>query len=122
MRFRFLLPALPALMLGLAGEAHAHSKLKSSVPANGATVSEKFKEARLDFIEPVEAAMSHFELVTSDGKPVLRAEGVKACKAKTCRFAVELLKPGAYRIDYRILSTDGHVVEGKIRFTVKAGQ
>jgi len=122
MRFRFLLAALPALMLGLAGEAHAHSKLKSSVPANGATVSEKFKEARLDFIEPVEAAMSHFELVTSEGKLVLRAEGAKACKAKICRFAVEPLEPGAYRIDYHIFSADGHVVEGKIRFTVKAGQ
>ena len=51
-----------------------------------------------------------------------RVEGEQACKAKTCRFAVEPLKAGTYHIDYHILSADGHVVEGKIRFTVKADQ
>jgi len=122
MRFHFLAAALLASTMGLGGEALAHSKLKVSVPANGATVRSDFKEARLDFLEPIEAALSHFDLVDANGKRLMRAEGAQACTGKICKFAVEPLKPGAYRIDYHILSADGHVVEGKIPFTVKAAQ
>ena len=120
MRFSLLLPLCAALTITTAGEAWAHSKLKSSVPANNATVPGNFHEARLDFLEPVEAAMSYFTVIGADEATLLRVEGAQACKAKSCRFAVEQLKAGKYRIDYHILSADGHVVEGKIRFTVKA--
>ena len=119
MRCLVLLAFVAALAVP-AGQAFAHSKLKSSVPANGANVPGNFKEARLDFLEPIEAALSHFELVDEAGKVVVRAEGATACEPKSCKFAVDLLAPGAYRIDYHILSGDGHVIEGKIRFTVKA--
>lgn len=122
MRVRLLLSLCIVLTVSTAGEALAHSKLKSSIPANNSTVAGNLKEARLDFLEPIEAAMSRFTLVGADDAILLRVEGAQACKAKTCRFAVEPLKPGTYRIDYHILSADGHVVEGKIRFTVKAGQ
>ena len=60
MRGFLLLPLCLALAIATAGEALAHSKLKSSIPANNATVAGNFKEARLDFIEPIEAAMSTF--------------------------------------------------------------
>jgi len=122
MRFHFLAAALLASTTGFGGEALAHSKLKASIPANGSAVPGDFKEARLDFLEPIEAALSHFDLVDADGKRLMRAEGGTACTGKICKFAVAPLKPGAYRIDYHILSADGHVVEGKIRFTVKAAQ
>ena len=78
-----------------ASQAFAHSKLKSSVPANGASVPGNFKEARLDFLEPIEAALSHFELVDEAGKVVVRAEGATACEPKSCKFAVEVLPPEA---------------------------
>lgn len=122
MHFQLLLTVGLALALSTAGEAQAHSKLKSSVPANNATVPGNFKEARLDFLEPIEAAMSYFTVTGADDVALLRVEGAKACEAKICRFAVGPLKEGKYRIDYHILSADGHVVEGKIRFTVKADQ
>jgi methionine-rich copper-binding protein CopC len=122
MRFHLLLPLCLALAITSAGEALAHSKLKSSIPANNSTVAHSFKEARLDFLEPIEAAMSYFTVIGADETTLLRVEGAQACEAKSCRFAVEPLKAGKYRIDYHILSTDGHVVEGKIRFTVKADQ
>jgi len=122
MRVRLLLPLCVAVTAILAGEALAHSKLKASIPANNSTVAGNLKEARLDFLEPIEAAMSYFTLVDADEAALMRVEGAEVCAAKTCRFAVEPLKPGKYRIDYHILSADGHVVEGKIRFTVKADQ
>lgn len=122
MRVRLLFAFCVALTATTAGQALAHSKLKSSIPANNSTVAGGFKEARFDFLEPIEPAMSYFTLVDAYEAPVLRAEGARSCEAKTCRFAVEPLEPGKYRIDYHILSADGHVVEGKIRFTVKAAQ
>ena len=79
-------------------------------------------EFRLDFLEPIEAALSYFTLIGADEAVVLRADGAQSCTGKICRFAVEPLKAGKYRIDYHILSADGHVVEGKIGFTVKADQ
>ncbi|MFO0994218.1 MAG: copper resistance protein CopC [Hyphomicrobiales bacterium] len=100
----------------------AHSKLRSSVPANNSTVAGNFGEARLDFLEPIEAALSYFTLVGTDEAKLLRVEGADACEPKTCKFAVESLKAGTYRIDYHVLSADGHVVEGKIHFRVKADQ
>jgi len=115
-----ILLAFAAALAVPAGQAFAHSKLKSSVPANGATVPGNFKEVRLDFLEPIEAALSHFELVDEAGKVLVKADGVTVCEPKSCKFAVDLLAPGVYRVDYHILSGDGHVVEGKIRFTVKA--
>lgn len=120
MRFLLLFPLGFTLAIATAGEGFAHSKLKSSIPANNSTVAGGFKEARLDFLEPIEGAMSYFTVIAADETAILRIEGAQACEAKTCRFAVEPLKPGKYRIDYHILSGDGHVVEGKIRFTVKA--
>jgi methionine-rich copper-binding protein CopC len=120
MRFHLLLSLCAALTTTTAGAALAHSKLKSSIPANNSTVAGGFKEARLDFLEPIEAAMSYFAVIASDETAILRVERAQACEAKSCRFSVEPLKAGTYRIDYHILSADGHVVEGKIRFTVKA--
>lgn len=122
MRFQLLVPLCLTLVITTAGEAWAHSKLRSSVPANNSTVAGTFGEARLDFLEPVEAAMSYFTLIGADEAKLLRADGADACDAKTCKFAVAPLKAGTYRIDYHVLSPDGHVVEGKIRFTVKADQ
>lgn len=122
MRFRLFLSLCAALAIATAGEALAHSKLKSSIPANNSTVAGSFKEARLNFLEPIEGAMSYFTIAGADDAVVLRVEGTQACAEKSCRFAVEPLKPGKYHIDYHILSADGHVVEGKIRFTVKADQ
>ncbi len=66
--------------------------------------------------------MSYFTLFGADEATVLRVEGVQACAAKTCRFAIGPMQAGKYHIDYHILSADGHVVEGNIRFTVKADQ
>jgi len=122
MRFHLFPPVFTVLAMLTAGEALAHSKLKSSIPANNATVTGSFGEARLDFIEPIEAAMSYLTVIGADEATVLRVEGADACKDKTCKFAIEPLKEGKYRIDYHVLSADGHVVEGKIRFTVKAAQ
>ena len=122
MRFNLLPSVFIGLAMLTAGEALAHSKLKSSVPANNATVPGDFKEARLDFLEPIEAAMSYFTVSGADEAVLARVEGAEACEDKTCKFSVEPLKAGKYRIDYHILSADGHVVEGKIGFTVKAAQ
>jgi len=122
MHFHLFPPVFVVLMMLTAGEALAHSKLKSSIPANNAAVPGDFKEARLDFLEPIEAAMSYFTVIGDDEAVPKRIEGADACKDKTCKFAVEPLKAGKYRIDYHVLSADGHVVEGKINFTVKAAQ
>jgi methionine-rich copper-binding protein CopC len=122
MRVPLLLSLCIASAFMATGTALAHSKLKSSVPANNSTVAGHFKEVRLDFLEPIEAALSYFTLIGADEAVVLRADGAQSCTGKICRFAVEPLKAGKYRIDYHILSADGHVVEGKIGFTVKADQ
>ncbi len=41
----------------------------------------------------------------------------------TARFALEApeLVPGAYRVEWRALSQDTHVVDGEFAFTITAG-
>jgi methionine-rich copper-binding protein CopC len=110
------LALLVTLVLGtaFASPALAHDALKSSNPAKGAKV-ESVKEVRLTF-----SATTRFPnvilrtadgAVHQDGKPVVDGP-VVIQKVK------DDLPPGEYVIAYRVVSSDGHPIEGEIPFTL----
>lgn len=107
------------LVAGWARTVAAHARLERSFPADGAVLEEPPDRVELVFSEPVEAAVSKVTLERVGGEPVeledLESEG------NTLRAAVTgKLEPGEYVLNYRVLSADGHPVEGKVSFQVAA--
>ncbi|HEY8393815.1 MAG TPA: copper resistance protein CopC [Thermaerobacter sp.] len=107
------------LVVAWARPVAAHASLERSFPADGAVLEEPPDRVELVFSEPVEAAVSKVTLERAGGEPVelgeLQSEGT------TLRADVAgELEPGEYVLNYRVLSADGHPVEGKVSFQVAA--
>ncbi|WP_084962355.1 copper resistance CopC family protein [Thermoactinospora rubra] len=108
-----LLAAL--VVLGTAAPALAHDALKDSDPKKGSTVG-PVEEVSLEFTARVrmpyvfvrDAAGGRFE----QGEP--RVDG----KVVTQELK-GALPDGKYTVAYRVISSDGHPIEGEIPFTVK---
>ena len=101
--------------LGLSLPAHAHSKSETTVPANGATVQAvDVIEMRFDGPMRVTAVK-----LTRDGEAVDldRKTGMEPVQTFRAMPAAEL-SPGAYKVEWRGLSKDGHVMQGSFGFTV----
>ncbi|MFF4191905.1 copper resistance protein CopC [Nonomuraea sp. NPDC001831] len=115
------LAALTAILaalfvLGTAAPALAHDSLKSSDPAKGAEV-EALDEVRLEFTAKVRMP---FVIVRGAGEAVFQ-EGKPEVDGAVVRQAVKGPLPGGkYTLAYRVVSSDGHPIEGEIPFTVKA--
>ncbi|MFF0306126.1 copper resistance protein CopC [Streptosporangium sp. NPDC004379] len=112
-----VLALLAALVLGtaFASPALAHDALKSSSPAKNAEV-ESLDEVKLTFTAsvrfPAVVVRGPDDAAHQDGKPV--AEGPTV----TQKVKADL-PPGRYVIAYRVVSSDGHPIEGEIPFTLK---
>jgi methionine-rich copper-binding protein CopC len=107
-----------ALVVAAASGAGAHSLLLESVPPAGATLTAPPRELMLRFNNRIERTLSRIRLVDdrgSDQPLVLTADGGSADRLTA---AVPPLAPGRWRVEWRVLSTDGHVVSGRFDFTL----
>jgi len=115
-RRRSVLLAL-ALTLAAAAAVHAHSLLLSSVPAANAVLTTSPPSVTLRFNNRIEKRLSRVRLVDEHGTtataPTTRAEGESA---ETLVAAVPPLAAGAWRVEWQVFSTDGHVVSGSYQF------
>jgi len=116
----FVAVGLAALALGPAA-ALAHAVLVKSVPAQRATLAESPPRVELWFNERLEPAYSKASVTTEAGVQVdLRDVAVSAEDPRRLSLSLPALVPGRYTVSFRVLSVDGHVVESKLTFTVKA--
>ena len=94
----------------------AHSLLLASVPAADAVVSAP-PAVTLRFNNRIEKKLSQIRLVGGRGDAQmlpLRPAGA----VDTLEAPLPSLGAGRYRIEWRVLSTDGHVVRGAFAFSV----
>ena len=99
----------------LSSPAFAHTKLKSAVPADGSTVATAPAAFTLAFSEPVRlTALS----VQKDGGAEQKITGLPTAAAAEARIPAPKLENGRYTLSYRLVGADGHVINGKISFTV----
>ena len=104
------------LTLALATAAQAHSLLLASVPAAGTAVHDP-RAVTLRFNNRIEKKLCQIRLVSPRGEA--QALGVRTDGALDGLEApLPPLAAGRYRIDWRVLSTDGHVVSGTFAFSV----
>lgn len=108
--------ALAMVLVGVGG-AQAHSRLESSTPSNGASVATSPASVTLVFNEPIQEAFAVLNVVGPDGN--YWQQGDPTVSGKQISVPLRTLGPtGAYEINYRITSADGHPVDGKRTFTL----
>ncbi|SMX93579.1 MULTISPECIES: copper resistance protein CopC [unclassified Brevibacterium] len=118
----------PALRLGFAAllvaalsvfafaPASAHDQLVSSNPEDGSTVDQQPEWIEMTFSGEVQEVGSEVKVVI-DGKNV--SAGELAVDGKKLTVALpDNLKPGDYKVTWRVVSQDGHPISGDFDFTI----
>jgi copper resistance protein C len=98
--------------------ALAHSFLVEATPSSKDHVAAAPKTIKLRFGGGVEPKYSKLTVEGADGKVL--GEGSIGVPDKPRELSMDApdLAPGKYVVRYRVLSVDGHVVEGNYEFTV----
>ena len=111
------------LCLLLPRESLAHASLLKSVPARRAVLFKSPSKAQLWFSEKLEARFSSVMVIDSEGRRVdLDNVAVVPNDAKQLSVGIGALPAGQYRIKFRVLSVDGHMVEDEFPFTVRGSR
>lgn len=115
------LAALALALLALAPVgASAHAVLVKSTPARRAVVAVSPPRVELTFNERLEPAYSTLSVWSAanarvdDGKVALGPDD-----PRRLTLALPTLAPGSYTVRFRVLSVDGHIVEGRVPFEVR---
>lgn len=112
----FCLVTVGALLL-VGAPAWAHAELESSSPPENASLASAPAEVTLTFSEAVAANLAS---VTVSGPGGTRYEaGLATGAGPTLTVPLRPLGPaGAYQIDYRVTSEDGHPISGSVPFSL----
>lgn len=113
-RIAILLASLFLTLLGLS-PVHAHAELLSMSPQPGSTVTETLQEISLTFGEDVQAMGSTVVVLDSAGSEV--QSGMTITGPQVSVTLGDLSTVGEYTVNYRINSSDGHIIEGSQAFT-----
>jgi methionine-rich copper-binding protein CopC len=110
-----------ALVMLAPAPASAHAMLHSSDPADGATLITSPRALHLMFTE--DCRVTAMRLLDGAGKEhQVRREGGRAAASHATATVASSLPPGAYRLEWRAIGDDGHVMSGAVRFAVNAAQ
>ena len=100
----------------------AHAIVLESVPAPGAVLARAPERVILRFNSKIEKRLTRVTLANSDGvsRLVSIASDGPGGDREPDRIVIPLpaLPPGRFVIRYKVLSADGHITEGAVRFTV----
>jgi len=108
------------ILFSLAGQgvAAAHADLVSSLPTPGSTLEEPPEQIVLEFSAPVIARLSQVVVHDADGG-LVDIERLSVVGEGQLVAVVDHSHPeGAWTVDYKVVSVDGHTTEGTVEFTV----
>lgn len=116
--FAAVLIAAALLIVMSATPAAAHTLLVSADPEDGATTDAAPKDVTFEFSENVDEASTQLSLTDSAGKTIntKKAQFDKT----TVTVPIWVPKAGKYTVSYRLVSVDGHPVDGSVSFTTKS--
>jgi copper resistance protein C len=118
-RISALLLLIATAVLALVTPASAHTSLKSSNPAKGASLAAAPTEIVLTFSEPVQVETGAVTVAGPGGAQW--TVGPAAIAGPVVTMPVTPTGPaGQYTINYRVISADGDGVRGTVAFTLTA--
>jgi copper transport protein len=107
-----------ASTLAFAPRLLVHATLISSEPAANARLASAPSRIRLVFNEPVEGKLGKITLVPGSGSAIMLRTGADPRDVHAVIAPVDSLAAGSYRVDWRVISADGHPVDGTFVFSV----
>jgi methionine-rich copper-binding protein CopC len=103
-----------AVALLASSMAMAHSPLESTEPSDGAVLAGAPEVIRLEFAGPIRLVG-----VALSGNGAETALDVPSAGAARFEVATPDLAPGRYRVEWRGMAGDGHVMSGAFSFEVE---
>ena len=107
------------IFLGVA-PASAHNSFDSSDPVNGSTLDVAPATWSLMFKKEVPLASASAELVGSDGVRIALAPPTYGATTNSIVFSLPPNLTGVNTARWRLVGVDGHVISGRVAFTVNA--
>ncbi len=112
--------AAGALIAAAPVAAWAHGKLESATPTTGSTVDTAPDTLRLAFNEDLEPTFSSVKVSDANGKPVAHDSAkVDPATPRVMTVAMPKLAPGAYTVQWAVMTADAHRTKGTYTFKVK---
>ena len=105
------------LLAGLSQSALAHAILMESKPMQHASVKGPEVAIWLRYNVRVDGARSRLSLVAPDGAQQTLPLA-KQTSPDILQSQANGLKPGAYKLQWNVLASDGHMSKGEVPFTV----
>ena len=110
------------LLLSSADRAFAHARLIKSQPSSAAQLTVSPTRIALWFSEQPEFAFSTIEVSDQTGQAIATG-AVRALSNNGLEVPLTAtLAPGRYRVKYRVLSQDGHLIKASLKFTLKLSE
>ena len=106
------------LVAGAVQLAWAHAILRDSTPKANSTVEGPDFAVNLRLNVRIDGGRSRLHLVAPDGTSTQLAISAQP-SPDTLQSTAKGLKPGAYKLLWNVLASDGHMSKGEIPFTVK---
>lgn len=120
---RILAMAVVGALVALPAPSHPHSLLVRSEPGQRSTVTRPPERVQMWFSERLEPAYATASVWNEAGAQVDGGDAaVDQNNPVLLSVSTPHLGPGRYTVRFRVLSVDGHVVESKYTFTVKAAR
>ncbi len=108
-----------ALLCAGAGAVQAHAFLDRASPAVGSTVHTPPTEVRIQYSEELEPTYSRAHVEDASGTTVSKGDAhVDPTERSVLIVPLGALKPGRYKVIWKVLSVDTHVTNGTFNFTV----
>jgi methionine-rich copper-binding protein CopC len=105
------------LLLLIPHAAFAHAVLVKSSPAQGATVKAGDMDITLTYNSRIDALHSSLHLIGPDGKAQTLAVDAHA-EPNLLVAKVTALSAGAYKLEWQVQASDGHISRGVVAFRV----
>jgi methionine-rich copper-binding protein CopC len=115
-----LVPALAALVLASAAPAFAHDSVVGTVPAAGATVEVAPTSVVIHLEEPP-GELGNSIAVTGPGGGSVTAGAAVVSGTDLTVALTTLTVDGPYKVAYRVVSDDGHVIGATYTWTLASG-
>lgn len=95
-----------------------HATLVSSEPAANSHLASPPTRVRLVYSEPIEGKLAKVTIVPATAAPMVLRAGADPRDVHAVIAPVDALGPGTYKVEWRVVSADGHPVDGTFSFTV----
>ena len=102
--------------------ADAHALVLESSPRGGEVLRTAPARIFLRFNSRIEQGLSGITVTGPEGRPIpLPVAGAPEGAPNELSAPLPTLPPGQYLVRWKVLSADGHVTQGALRFTVAPG-